>query len=55
MQFLHSAMGYLGEAVLLASAASALLPKDSVISAWLAWFGSMPIRHLPAKKVDSRP
>lgn len=40
-------VGPLGSAVIAAGLAANAFPKGSAAGEWLAWFGGMPIRHLP--------
>lgn len=43
------ALAGLGALVSAASIASTLVPPESTLGLWLAWFASMPIRHVPRK------
>lgn len=44
------ALAGLGALVSAASVASTFVPPQSALGLWLAWFASMPIRHVPTKK-----
>jgi hypothetical protein len=47
--YLGYAMAALGTIATVANAASLLVPKDSTLGLWLAWFASMPLKHAPKK------
>jgi hypothetical protein len=47
------AFAFLGFLVSMASAASLTVKKDSTLGLWLAWFASMPLKHMPVKREQS--
>jgi hypothetical protein len=51
IEILTYVLAVIGSIASFASAASVLVPKDSTLGLWLAWFASMPIKHRPAKQV----
>lgn len=48
------AFAFLGFLVSMASAASLTVKKDSTLGLWLAWFASMPLKHMPVKSADEK-
>ena len=46
-EILTYVLAVIGSVASFASVASALVPKDSTLGLWLAWFASMPIKHRP--------
>jgi hypothetical protein len=51
IEILTYVLAVIGSIASFASAASVLVPKDSTLGLWLAWFASMPIKHRPAKQI----
>jgi hypothetical protein len=47
IEILTYVLAVIGSIASFASAASILVPKDSTLGLWLAWFASMPIKHRP--------